>query len=117
LIVTNVAVFVREVVVKSEPSQRDQSALERAGAELRGLHEKLDRELHGREYLCGAFSVADISCFAPTSIGRALGIQLPESCANLRGWLARVESRSSVARYLAEFQEALARANLPQASL
>jgi glutathione S-transferase len=115
MIVPNVGVFVRELVVKSDPSTRDQVALERAGAELRKIHQELDRELRGREYLCGSFSVADISCFAPTNIARALGIQPDESCSNFRGWLARVENRPAVKRYLAEFMEGLARANLPAA--
>ena len=51
----------REVLLKPDPSTRDSAAVALAKAELARQYQRLDRELGKRDYLCGEFSVADIS--------------------------------------------------------
>ena len=108
LLAPNLGVLVREVLLKPDPSTRDAAAVAETKAELARQYQRLDRELGKHEYLCGDFSVADISCFSPINIASLMeGAPSPEY-ANLANWLSRMSKRSSVARYLAEFSEATA---------
>jgi glutathione S-transferase len=108
LLAPNLGVLVREVLLKPDPSTRDASAVAQAKAELSRQYQRLDRELGKREYLCGEFSAADISCFSPINIASLMeGAPSPEF-GNVAKWLSRMSNRPSVARYLAEFSEATA---------
>jgi len=118
LIAPNLGVLVREVLLKPDASTRDRDAVAQTKAELARQYQRLDRELGKNEYLCGDFSVADISCFSPINIASLMeGAPSPEF-RNLANWLSRMTKRPSVARYLAEFAEATAplRATTPAAS-
>ena len=90
--------LIQEVFYKPDPATRDAarvaSALERIG----GIYARLDRELAGREHLCGAFSVADIATFLTTGFATSLGAPPPATLANFGAWLARVGARPSVQR-------------------
>ncbi len=118
LLAPNLGVLVREVLLKPDSSTRDSAAVAATKAELARNYQRLDRELSGREYLCGEFSVADISCFSPINIASLMEGAPPPECAKLASWLKRMTSRPSVSRYLAEFAEATAplRAATPAAS-
>lgn len=108
LLAPNLGVLVREVLLKPDVTTRDTAAVAQTKAELARQYQRLDRELGKREYLCGEFSAADISCFSPMNIASLMeGAPSPE-LSNLTGWLARVSKRPTVARYLAEFAEATA---------
>ena len=108
LLAPNLGVLVREVLLKPDPSTRDAAAVAQTKAELSRQYQRLDRELSKREYLCGEFSVADISCFSPINIASLMeGAPSPEF-GNVAKWLSRMSNRPSVARYLAEFSEATA---------
>jgi glutathione S-transferase len=118
LLAPNLGVLVREVLLKPDPSTRDAAAVAQTKAELSRQYQRLDRELGKREYLCGEFSAADISCFSPINIASLMeGAPSPEF-GNVAKWLSRMSNRPSVARYLAEFSEATAplRASSPAAS-
>lgn len=113
LLAPNLGVLVREVLLKPDASARDRDAVAQTKAELARQYQRLERELGRREYLCGEFSVADISCFSPINIASLMeGAPSPEF-ANVTSWLARMRSRPSVARYLAEFSEATAPLRAP----
>ncbi len=108
LLAPNLGVLVREVLLKPDPSTRDAAAVAHSKAELSRQYQRLDRELGKREYLCGEFSVADISCFSPINIASLMeGAPTPEF-GNVAKWVSRMSNRPSVARYLAEFSEATA---------
>jgi glutathione S-transferase len=77
---------------------RDARRAERARARLAELHAELDRELAGREYLCGSFSVADIAAFVMISTGAALGASPDPTRTHLIEWLARTAVRPAVRR-------------------
>ena len=77
--------------------ERDEARLETArGVVTRGI-EMLNRELEGREYLAGEFSLADVA-FAPMALQfERLGMRLDPALKNVRGWLARLSARQSIA--------------------
>jgi glutathione S-transferase len=77
--------------------ERDEGRLETArGVVTRGI-EMLNRELEGREYLAGEFSLADVA-FAPMALQfERLGTRLDPALKNVRGWLARLGARQSIA--------------------
>ena len=94
--------------VSIAPGVVPKTAVAQTKAELSRQYQRLDRELGKREYLCGEFSVADISCFSPINIASLMeGAPSPEF-GNVAKWLSRMSNRPSVARYLAEFSEATA---------
>jgi glutathione S-transferase len=118
LLAPNLGVLIREVLLKPDSSTRDRDAVAQTKAELARQYQRLDRELGKREYLCGEFSVADISCFSPINIASLMEGEPSPELGNLTGWLTRMRNRPSVARFLAEFTEATAplRASAPAAS-
>lgn len=66
----------------------------RVGEAMRFFDESLDR----REYLAGdAFSAADILLLTTVDFARFVGLEMPEDCANLAAWHARVSARPSAA--------------------
>jgi glutathione S-transferase len=69
-----------------------------ACAELARLQVELDKELAGREYLCGRFSVADIGNFIMLSTAASLGAPPAAGLSNLQAWLARMAARPAVKR-------------------
>ena len=113
LLAPNLGVLVREVLLKPDASTRDAAAVAQTKAELARQYQRLDRELGKRDYLCGEFSVADISCFSPINIASLMEGAPSAEFSNLANWLARMTKRPSVARYLAEFSEATAPLRAP----
>lgn len=64
---------------------------------LKGM-KYLDGVLADQPYLAGdAFSVADITAFAGLAFAGFAQIEVPEDCANLKDWHARVSARPSIA--------------------
>lgn len=58
----------------------------------------LDRELEGRDFVAGdAYTMADICALTTVDFAAFTGLALPEECATLRAWHARVSSRESAA--------------------
>jgi GST-like protein len=57
----------------------------------------LDRQLAGREYLCGDYSIADIATWPWASTHGWSGIDI-EGLANLQTWLERMAERPAVAK-------------------
>jgi len=55
-----------------------------------------DKELEGKEFATGdQFTVADIMLFCSVEFGIYTGLEIPEDCANVRAWHARVAARPS----------------------
>lgn len=56
----------------------------------------LDRELHAHQFLAGEhFSMADIALLTSIDFAKFIGIEMPDDCAKLRDWHARVSERPS----------------------
>jgi glutathione S-transferase len=80
-------------------------------------HERLERELAGRAYLCGDFSVADIASFIMVNSAATLGAPPAAEHAALQGWLERMRSRPPVRREIdamSRFVAALLAPSAPQ---
>ena len=58
----------------------------------------LDGELEGKAFIAGeAFTVADIAALSSIDFAAWIGLGIPEGCANLQAWHARVSARPSAA--------------------
>ena len=90
--------LVEESMYPAPASGRDAERLGRAKAGLAALYAELDKEIAGREYLCGRFSVADIATFVMVSAASTLGAAPTQGQTELQGWLARMLARPAVGR-------------------
>ena len=73
------------------------AAIHRYQHEGRRLLEVLDRQLDGRDYLCGEYSIADIATWPWAVTHEWSGISV-DGLGNLQSWLQRMAQRPAVAR-------------------
>ena len=104
-------------VARSEPkaSEGHRDRAERAREALAHRYDALDKELAGREFLCGAFSVADIGTFIMVNAASTLGAPPGDSHARVREWQARALARPAVQRESASMGAYAAKALTPAA--
>jgi len=86
----------REVRGKPE-TERDPKAIDAAKAEIASYLERLDRELQGKEYLAGEFSLSDIAFMANLDLLEKFEIQVDPKNRNVIAWIARLKARPSFA--------------------
>ena len=56
----------------------------------------LDREIESSDFIAGdTYSMADIVALTTVDFATFTGLEIPEECAVLRGWHARVSARES----------------------
>ncbi len=103
----------RALMHRTEPGARESGRWEaneakarEAEAVLASHFADLDRKLQGRDYLCGAFSIADISVFMPVLYARRLGGPPLKPHGALFAWYGRLEHRPPFAAAAAEIREA-----------
>ena len=65
--------------------------------ETKRLLKVLDGRLEGRDYVCDAYSIADMACFPWIRIHKLTGISLDEF-PRVQAWYGRVRSRPAVGR-------------------
>jgi glutathione S-transferase len=64
----------------------------------------LDGEIAGRSFVAGGdYSMADIVAQTSFDFGRAIDVEIPQGCSNLRSWYERVSSRPGAALDLSRF--------------
>ena len=63
------------------------------------LYRVLNKQLEGRDFVAGAYSIADMACWPWTRSWEMQGINL-DDFPNVKTWFARVESRDAVQRAL-----------------
>ena len=93
----------------------DTGAAQRSTAAKRRLAElqqEIDKQLTGREYLCGRFSVADIGTFIMLGTASTLGAPPAAACTQLHAWLARMAARPAVRREMVAMGAAAAAARV-----
>ena len=86
----------REVRAKPE-AERDAKTIEAAKAEIAACFERIDKELHGKEYLAGEFSLGDIAFMANLDLLEKFDIQVDPKNKNTIAWIARLKARPSYA--------------------
>ena len=87
-------------VARSEPkaSEGHRERADHAREALARRYDALDKELAGREFLCGAWSVADIGTFIMVNAATTLGAPPGEDHARVRDWRQRALARPAVRR-------------------
>ncbi|HKA31953.1 MAG TPA: glutathione S-transferase family protein [Candidatus Binatia bacterium] len=86
----------RELRGKPE-NERDPKAIDSAKGEIANYFERLDKELQGKEYLAGEFSLADIAFMANLDLLEKFDIQVDPKNKNVIAWIARLKARPSYA--------------------
>ena len=76
------------------PEKRDQQVLERGRQRMPDVLGVLDRQLDGKDYVVGTFSIADCACAPWLELAPGFGIDL-EPFANVRAWMSRMRARPS----------------------
>ncbi|MBI3798583.1 MAG: glutathione S-transferase family protein [Deltaproteobacteria bacterium] len=82
--------------LRKPAEQVDQERVQRYRTDLLRVLEFLERYLEGKEYIAGAFSLADLA-FAPRLlILPNLGVEIPARLKNALAWIERLRQRPSI---------------------
>jgi len=82
--------------LRKPAEQVDQERVQRYRADLMRVLEFLERQLEGRDYVAGDFSLADLA-FIPRMLQLpGLGVEIPARLKNVLSWSDRLKQRSSV---------------------
>ncbi len=90
--------LVQELFTKRDEATRDMKRVAAATEALRLRYATLEKELAGRDYLCGAFSLADIATFMVVGFASTLGVAPGDAHPTLARWFQRVLARPCVGR-------------------
>ncbi|MBI4525042.1 MAG: glutathione S-transferase family protein [Deltaproteobacteria bacterium] len=88
--------IIHETRYKPE-NQRDQKVIDQAVAQIVKCFDRIEKELEGREYLAGAFSLADIAFMANFELMERFNIPVDSKYKNARAWIERLKARPSYA--------------------
>lgn len=91
--------FVHIIQESRKPEgERDTQRIDNAKAEITKAFDRIEAELQGRDYLTGAFSLADVAFMANIELLDRFGIVVdPIKYKNTVGWIARLKARPSFA--------------------
>ncbi len=92
-----------------DPAKQDAAKLSAARDAIAREYDRLDRELEGRAWLAGEFSLADIACFVPVSIALAFGAAPSTAHVRVAAWFAQCLARPAFSREIANMRDALAK--------
>lgn len=87
-------------LIRTPEAQRDLAAIGAAREQAAGLYGMLDRQLEGRDYLAGEFSIADIALGPLLHRWFVLPLERPE-LPRLRAWYDRLLTRPAYAAHCA----------------
>jgi glutathione S-transferase len=84
--------------VRKPEGERDAARIENAKTQISACFDRIERELQGKEYLVGSFSLADIAFMANFDILERLAIPVDANKhKNAAAWITRLKSRPSYA--------------------
>jgi glutathione S-transferase len=83
--------------LRKPEGERDPSVIQQARAKITECFDRLEKELQGREYLAGAFSLADIAFYPNIDSLERIQVQVDPNYKNLLAWIARLKARPSFA--------------------
>ncbi len=84
--------------VRKAEGERDAARIENAKTQISACFDRIERELQGKEYLVGSFSLADIAFMANFDIMERLAIPVDANKhKNATAWITRLKSRPSYA--------------------
>jgi glutathione S-transferase len=102
---SQLTILIREVFMKPE-EERDAALVAATIEHYGGYLGAMERRLADRDYLCGAFGLADIASWIGLAFAQTLGVDTSQLPA-VQAWYARVGERPAVA---AEFEQIMAAA-------
>jgi glutathione S-transferase len=84
--------------MRKPEGERDNQRIDNAKAQIAACFDRLENELHGKEYLAGTFSLADIAFMANFDFLERFAIAVePQRYRNTAAWIARLKARPSYA--------------------
>ena len=83
--------------INQAPQPANAYGLERYSKETDRLHAVLDKQLAGKDYIAGDYSIADMACY-PWCVSAGRYGTTYENYANIRAWMARMPARPAVAK-------------------
>ena len=83
--------------LRKPEGERDPRVIEQARAKIIECFDRLEKELEGREYLAGAFSLADIAFIPNIDTLDRIQVQIDPKYKNLLAWINRLKARPSFA--------------------
>lgn len=83
--------------MRKPEAERDANAIGNAKAEIAKCFDRIEKELQGRDYLAGSFSLADIAFMANFDLLDRFQIAVDSQYPNTIAWITRLKSRSSFA--------------------
>jgi glutathione S-transferase len=104
----DVTALVQELFTKTDEATRDMPRVAAAMQNLGRRWDALEKELAGQQYLCDAFSVADIATFMVVGFATTLGAPPEDRHQNVRAWADRVRARPLVGREFDAMMQAAA---------
>ena len=83
--------------VRKPETERDQKVIQNAKETITQCFDRIERELEGRDYLAGTFSLADISFMPNIALLEHSEIPVDPKYKNMRAWIERLKARPSFA--------------------
>ena len=83
--------------IRKPEGERDPQRMDNAKAEISKCFERIEKELEGREYLAGSFSLGDIAFMPNIDLLDRFAIPVDAKYKNTTAWIARLKARPSFA--------------------
>jgi glutathione S-transferase len=83
--------------IRKPEGERDAQRLENAKAEIAKCFDRIEKELEGREYLAGSFSLGDIAFMPNIDLLDRFAISVDSKYDKTIAWIARLKARPSFA--------------------
>lgn len=84
--------------MRKPEGERDASRIDNAKAEITKAFDRIEKELQGKEYLAGSFSLADVAFMSNLELLDRFNIPVDSSkYKNTAAWIARLKARPSFA--------------------
>jgi glutathione S-transferase len=83
--------------IRKPEGERDTQRMDNARAEIAKAFDRIEKELEGKEYLAGAFSLADIAFMPNIDLLDRFGIAVDPKYRNTIAWIERLKARPSFA--------------------
>ena len=81
--------------LRKHEGEREQKIVEQARAKITECFDRLEKELQGRQYLAGEFSLADIAFYPNIDALERIQVQVDAKYKNILAWIARLKARPS----------------------
>ena len=81
--------------VRKPEAERDQKVIQHAREMITRCFDRIDGELKGREYLAGAFSLADIAYMPNIALLKRFNLPVDPKYKNMHAWMERLKARPS----------------------